>query len=218
MNRESVRSRIEQIGIIPAIRFLSKQDAHFAVDAVHHSGIPIVEITMTIPGAMDLIAELARDPELVVGAGTVNDVETARGCLDHGARFLTSPGLDLAVVDFAVKHNVVVFPGALTPSEIMNAANAGADFVKIFPCTALGGPSYIRALKSPFPGISLIAAGGVTQQNAGDFIHAGAVAVGIGRELVPPEAVERRQCDWIEELARRFIEIVRNARSQSFGA
>jgi len=218
MNKESVRNRIEKVGIIPAIRFVSKQDAHFAVEAVHHSGIPLVEITMTIPGAMDLIAELARDPELVVGAGSILDVETARACLDHGASFLTSPGLDLAVVDFAVKRDVVVFPGALTPTEVMNAANAGADFVKIFPCSALGGPSYIRTLKSPFPAIPLIAAGGVTQQNAGDFIHAGAVAVGIGRELVPPEAVARRQCDWIEELARRFTEIVRSARRKSHDA
>jgi 2-dehydro-3-deoxyphosphogluconate aldolase/(4S)-4-hydroxy-2-oxoglutarate aldolase len=215
MNKETVRARIEQIGIIPAIRLHSAEDALFAIKAVSDSGIPIAEVTMTTPGALEVISELARNrPELIVGAGTIVDMETAVRCLDAGAKFLSSPGLDLQLVEFAVKHNVVVFPGALTPSEIMAAWKAGSDFVKVFPCSLLGGPSYIKALKSPFPNIPLIASGGITQRNTADFILAGAAAVGIGRDLVNPEAVQRREADWIRELAGRFLQIVKDARGQ----
>jgi 2-dehydro-3-deoxyphosphogluconate aldolase/(4S)-4-hydroxy-2-oxoglutarate aldolase len=215
MNKETIRTRIEQIGIVPAIRFSSAEDALFAVKAISDGGIPIAEVTMTIPGALEVISELARnEPELIVGAGTVLDIETARRCLDAGARFLTSTGLDLQIVEFAVKQNVVVLPGALTPSEVMAAWKAGSDFVKVFPCSLLGGVSYIRTLKSPFPYMSLIASGGVTQQTAADFILAGAAAVGIGRDLISPEAVRRREPDWIRELAKRFLQIIGEARSQ----
>ncbi len=215
MDKELVRSRIEQVGIIPAIRVSSKDEAWFAVEAIAESGIPIVEVTMTIPGAVDMIRDLVKkDPELIVGAGTVDDVETARRCLDAGAQFLTSPGLDLEVVGFAAKQGVVVFPGALTPSEIMAAWQAGSDFVKIFPCSVLGGPSYIKTLKAPFPKVPLIASGGVTQQTAADFIQAGAVAVGVGKDLIYPEAVRRRDGSWIRELAARFVQIVSDARGQ----
>jgi len=214
MNRAAVRSRIEQIGIVPAIRLSASDDALFAVDAIAESGIPIAEVTMTVPGALEVIRKLARsNSELVVGAGTVVDVETAQRCLDAGATFLTSPGLDLQVTEFALQHDVVTFPGALTPSEVMAARKAGSDFVKVFPCSLLGGPSYIKALKSPFPDSRLIAAGGVNQQNTADFILAGAVAVGVGRELVSREAVRRRQLDWIRELAHRFLQIVKDARA-----
>lgn len=215
MNREAIRARIEQIGIIPAIRFSSAEDALFAVKAVSDGGIPIAEVTMTIPGALEVISELARNrPELIVGAGTVLDVETARRCLDAGAKFLTSTGLDLQIVEFAVKQNVVVFPGALTPSEIMAAWKAGSDFVKVFPCSVLGGVSYIKALKSPFPHIPLIASGGVTQQTVADFILAGVAGVGIGRDLINPEAVHRREPDWIRELAGRFLQVIKDTRGQ----
>ena len=215
MNKETIRARIEEIGIVPAIRLSSAADALFAVKAVADSGIPIAEITMTVPGAIEVISELRRErPELVVGAGTITDNETARRCLDAGAMFLTSPGLDIQLVEFAVKQNAVVFPGALTPSEIMAAWKAGADFVKVFPCSRLGGASYINSLKSPFPHIRLIASGGVTQGNTADFILAGAAAVGIGRDLINREAVRRRESDWIRELAGRFLQIVKRARSQ----
>jgi 2-dehydro-3-deoxyphosphogluconate aldolase/(4S)-4-hydroxy-2-oxoglutarate aldolase len=215
MNRETIRARIEEIGIIPAIRLASANDALFAVTAVADSGIPIAEVTMTVPGALEVISELVRDrPELIVGAGTVVDTEMARRCLGAGAMFLSSPGLDLEVVEFALKQNVVVFPGALTPSEVMTAWKAGSDFVKVFPCSRLGGASYINALKSPFPHIPLIASGGVTQGNTADFILAGAAAVGVGRDLINREAVRRRELDWIRELAGRFLQIVKRARSQ----
>ncbi len=215
MNKDAIRTRIEQIGIIPAIRLSSGEDALFAAKAVADSGIPIAEVTMTVPGAVEVISELARDrPELIVGAGTIVDIEMARRCLDAGAKFLTTTGLDIQVVEFALKHDVVVFPGALTPTEIMTAWKAGSDFVKVFPCSLLGGPIYIKALKSPFPDIRLIASGGVTQRNTADFILAGAAGVGIGRDLISPEAVERREVDWIRELAGRLSQIVREARSR----
>jgi 2-dehydro-3-deoxyphosphogluconate aldolase / (4S)-4-hydroxy-2-oxoglutarate aldolase len=215
MKREEVRARIEEVGIIPAIRVSSAEDAEFVVEAVSSGGIPIVEITLTVPGAIDVIAALARNsPDVIVGAGTVWDTETARRCLDAGAQFLTSTGLDLAVVAFAVKEGIVVFPGALTPTEVMMAWKAGSDFVKIFPCSQVGGVSYIRALKRPFPQVPLIAAGGVNQLTAGDFILAGAAALGIGGDLIPPKAIELRQPHRIRELARRYLSMVTNARAQ----
>jgi 2-dehydro-3-deoxyphosphogluconate aldolase / (4S)-4-hydroxy-2-oxoglutarate aldolase len=215
MNKREVRPRIEEIGIVPAIRVSSAEDALFAVKAVADSGIPVAEVTMTVPGAIEVISELVRErPDLIVGAGTITDTDTARRCLAAGAMFLTSPGLDLQVVNFAMNHDVVVFPGALTPSEVMAAWKAGSDFVKVFPCSRLGGATYIHALKTPFPHIPMIASGGVTQENTADFILAGAVAVGIGRDLINPEAVRRREVDWIRELAGRFLQIVKRARSQ----
>ena len=215
MTKEQVRARIEEIGIIPAIRVSYPQDAMFAAETVCRSGIPIVEVTMTIPGAIEVITELAQNnPNVIAGAGTVFDLETARRCLDSGAQFLTSTGLDLDIVAFAVKHDIVVLPGALTPTEVMAAWKARPDFVKIFPCSQVGGPSYIRALKGPFPHIPFIAAGGVNQQTVADFILAGAVAVGIGGELIPHEAIHLRQEHWIGELARRFAAMVKDARIQ----
>ena len=216
MDREQVRARIEEIGIIPAIRVLSAEDARFAAEAVFRAGLPIAEITMTVPGAIDLIAGLVRDfPEMVVGAGTVLDLDTARRCLDAGARFLTSTGLELSVVELAVKENAVALPGALTPTEIIAAWKAGADFVKVFPCSQLGGDSYIRALKVALPQIKLIASGGVLQQTAAHYITAGASAIGVGKELITHEAIRMRKAEWILELAHRFVSIVKHARSQA---
>ena len=218
MNKEDVRRRITEIGIIPAIRLSSAPGAIFAAEAVAGSGIPIVEVTSTVPGAVEVIEQLAkRDSELIVGAGTVFDLDTVQRCIDAGAKFLTSPGLDLEIVAFARKHDILVFPGALTPSEITAAWKAGSDFIKVFPCSQLGGASYIRALKSPFPNVPLIASGGVNQHTAADFILAGAVALGIGRDLIQPDAIERRERDWIRELSRRFLRIVKETRAQLQG-
>ncbi len=216
MTREVVRARIAEVGIIPGIRVSSPQDALFAAQAVASGGIPIVEITMTVPGALDVISHLVEsEPDLIVGAGTVWDVETARRCLDAGARFLTTTGLDLKTVEFAAQQKVVIFPGALTPTEVMMAWKAGVDFVKIFPCSQMGGAPYMKALKAPFPQIPLIASGGVNQLNVADFILAGATAVGVGAHLVPKKAIELRQPHRIHELAVRLVSTVREARKQS---
>ena len=215
MKREAIRARIEEVGIIPAIRLSSAEDALFAAEALASAGIPIVEVTMTVPGAMKVIYELARgNPEMIVGAGTVLDTETAQQCLDAGASFLTSTGLDLEIVDFARRKEVVVFPGVLTPTEVVIAWKAGSDFVKIFPCAQVGGPGYIKALRAPFPEVRLIASGGVTQNTAADFILAGAVALGIGQNLVQPQAIQNRERDWIRELAGRFLRMITDARRQ----
>jgi 2-dehydro-3-deoxyphosphogluconate aldolase/(4S)-4-hydroxy-2-oxoglutarate aldolase len=215
MNKVEVRSRIEEIGIVPAVRVTTPERARFAAEAVNRAGIPIAEITMTVPDALDVISHLARSlPEMIVGAGTVLDTETAQRCLDAGARFLTSPGLVMEVVEFAVKKDVVVFPGALTPTEVITAWKAGADFVKIFPCAQVDGPAYVRALKVPLPQVPLIASGGVNQMSASNFIRAGASALGIGAELIPHEALQRRQEAQIHELARRFLAMVKDTRAE----
>lgn len=212
MNREQVRARIEEIAIIPAIRVRSKEEALFAATTVNHAGIPIAEITTTFPGALEAITEvLHHNPGMVVGAGTVLDKEVAKRCVQAGAHFLTSPGLVMEVVEFAKAQGVVVFPGALTPTEIIAAWKAGSDLVKIFPCSALGGEHYIQALKRPFAQVPLIASGGVNQQTARGFLLAGATALGIGSELMPKESIECRKEDRIRELARRFRKVVSDA-------
>jgi len=215
LTREEVRKRIEEIGIIPAVRLYSAEDAFFAAEAVCGAGIPIVEVTMTVPGAVDVIRHLSRsDSGIVVGAGSILQMDTAKRCLDAGAAFLTTPGLEMDIVNFALGRGVVVFPGALTPTEIIAAWKAGSDFVKIFPCFANGGPAYIRALKAPFPDIPLIASGGVDQQNAAEFILAGATALGIGAHLIHRDAIRRRERDWIHELSRRYKRMIEEARAQ----
>jgi len=213
MKKEEVRARIEDIGIVPAIRVSSVEEARFAAAAVSSGGIPIVEITMTVPEACELIHDMvAHAPDIIVGAGTVLDPETARRCLEAGAHFLTSPGIDVSIVELTKKADVVTMPGALTPSEVTAAWRAGVDFIKVFPCAQVGGAGYIRALKGPFPNASFVAAGGVTQQTASDLIRAGATALGIGSELIPREAIRLRRAEQIVELARRFLSIVRSAR------
>jgi len=214
MTKEQVRARIQEVGIIPAVRLYSHEDALFAAEAICASGIPIVEVTMTVPGAVEVIHELTeQNPALLVGAGTIFRVETARRCLDAGATFLTTPGLDIEIVNFALGRDVVVFPGALTPTEVMAAWKAGSDFVKVFPCSANGGPAYIRALKGPFSEVPLIASGGVNQTNAIDYIRAGAAALGIGRDLIHQDAIRKRERGWITELARRYLSMVKEARN-----
>jgi 2-dehydro-3-deoxyphosphogluconate aldolase/(4S)-4-hydroxy-2-oxoglutarate aldolase len=215
VKREEVRARIEEIGIIPAVRVGSPEYARFAAGALHSAGIPIAEITMTVPGAIEVISDLAqRIPEMIVGAGTVLDGETAQRCVDAGAKFLTSTGLVREVVDFALKKGLLVIAGAMTPTEVINAWKAGSDLIKIFPCSHLGGESYIRTLKAPFPHIPLVAAGGVNQQTAFNYIVAGASALGVGGELIPKEALQRKQEERIHELARRFLAKVKDARSR----
>jgi len=213
MKRSEISAVIQDVGIVPAIRVSSADDAHYAVEAVASGGIPIVEITMTVPGAMQVIEHLVKHhSKMIVGAGTVLDVETARKCIDVGAHFLTAPGFDCDIVDFAAKHEVVTMPGALTPTEVVTAWRSGADFVKVFPCAQVGGDAYIRALTRSLPQIPVVAAGGVNQQNAEAFVLAGAIAIGVGSQLIPIESIERKQAKRIKELAMRFSKFVREAR------
>jgi 2-dehydro-3-deoxyphosphogluconate aldolase / (4S)-4-hydroxy-2-oxoglutarate aldolase len=213
MKKAEVCERIKELGIIPAIRVSSAEDAHFAADSVARGGIAIVEITMTVPEAVELISHLVRHHQtMIVGAGTVLDTETARRCVDAGAGFLTAPGFNPAIVEFAAKADVAVLPGALTPTEVVTAWSAGSDFVKVFPCSPVGGDKYIKALKTALPQIPLIAAGGVNQQTAAGFILAGAAAIGVGTELIPTSAIEMRESARIQELAHRFIGFVNEAR------
>ena len=218
MTKAEVRARIEEIGIIPAIRVSSAEQALFAAEAVASGGIPIVEITITVPGAIEVIRHLAQKRlDVIQGAGTVLDLGWARRCIDAGAQFLTSPGFDPKIVEFASHEGVVVFPGALTPTEVMAAAKAGADFIKIFPCAQVGGPAYVKALRSPFPEVRFIASGGVNQMTAADYILSGAAALGIGRDLIHQDAIERRDHEWIRELSRRYFNMVSLARAQLKG-
>jgi 2-dehydro-3-deoxyphosphogluconate aldolase/(4S)-4-hydroxy-2-oxoglutarate aldolase len=206
---------IQEVGVIPAVRLSTAEEAHFAAEAVCSGGIPIVEITLTVAGAVELIAHLSHyHPKIVVGAGTVLSTDLAQKCLDAGASFLTSPGLNVKVVEFAAKNGIAVLPGALTPTEVIEAWEAGADFVKVFPCVDVGGERYIKALKTALPQIPLVAAGGVNQQTAENYILAGASAIGVGSELIPPEAIERRQAKRIKELSLRFAGFVKKARER----
>lgn len=201
------------------VRSSSAKQAMIAVEAVCSGGIPIVEITMTVPGAIGVIREVvkAMGSSVVVGAGTVLDAATARECLDAGAQFLVSPGLDLPTVELALKENKVMMAGALTPTEIITAWKAGSDFVKVFPCGEVGGARYIRALRGPLPQVPMVPTGGVDLNTAADFILAGAVALGVGGELVQAAALEAHQPEIITENARKFVAVVRDARERMRG-
>jgi len=213
MNREEVRKKVAEIGIVAAIRVRTKENALFAAETVTQGGIPVVEISLTAPGALEVISQLTKqNPELIIGAGSVLNLELAQASLDAGARFLTSDGMRLPLLEFGAKKGVVVFPGALTPSEVLIAWDSGCDFVKVVPCALIGGAKYIASLHKMFPHIPLIAAGGVNQQTASEYIVAGAVALGIGAELTPSQAIRNKEVGRIHELARRFLGFVKDAR------
>jgi 2-dehydro-3-deoxyphosphogluconate aldolase/(4S)-4-hydroxy-2-oxoglutarate aldolase len=215
MTKEQVRQRIIEIGIVPVVRASSADHARKAVEAVCAGGIPIVELTMTVPGAIELIAELRRslDAEVLVGAGTVLDAQTAQQCIAAGADFIVSPGFDLATVQTARQLGKLIMAGALTPTEVITAWKAGSDFVKIFPCGSVGGPKYIKALNGPLPQVPMVPTGGVNLETAADFIRAGAAALGIGGELISPAALKSGNTGEITRAARQYLEIVRQARA-----
>ena len=217
MTKPQVRDRIQEIGIIPSIHVSSTEDAQFAAREILAAGIPILELATIEPGAIEIIGELVRDfPALIVGAGELTDARTAHRCLNAGAKFLTGPGLDLGLDLHAVESGEdgpVIIPGALTPTEVLKAWKSSCDFVKVFPCAEVGGAHYIKALKGPYPYIPLIASGGVNQETAAEFIMSGATALGIGSALIPHESIRLRQSQRIHELGRRFVAIVKHARS-----
>jgi 2-dehydro-3-deoxyphosphogluconate aldolase / (4S)-4-hydroxy-2-oxoglutarate aldolase len=211
MIRAEVARRIIEIGIVPVVRASSPQRAIDAARAVCAGGIPIIELTMTVPGAIDVIRELRRsmDGNVLIGAGTVIDANAAAKCVEAGAEFLVSPGFDRATVRFAKRERTLIMAGALTPTEVIAAWNAGADFVKIFPCGNVGGPGYIRALKAALPQIPMVPTGGVNMATAAQYLQAGACALGIGGELVSANLQA------ITEAARQYLAIVQAARSSA---
>ena len=215
MTKNEVRGRILDVGIIPVIRAESTSQAIEAAEAICDGGIPIVEITMTVPGALEALRQLTRDMEsrLLVGAGTVLREDTVEQCVDAGAEFIITPGYNARVVARAKELDKLIMAGALSPTEVMEAWEAGSDFVKIFPCNAVGGPKYIRALKAPFPHVAMIPTGGVNLENAADFLRAGADALGIGGELVSAAALKTGDLHAITAAAQQFLEIVRQTRS-----
>jgi 2-dehydro-3-deoxyphosphogluconate aldolase / (4S)-4-hydroxy-2-oxoglutarate aldolase len=214
MTREQVRARVLDVGIVPVVRASSAKQAIAAAIAVAAGGISIVEVTMTVPGAIDAITQLVKTlgKEVIVGAGTVLDAQAARQCFDAGAEFLVTPGLDLGTVKAANQAGKLIMAGALTPTEVITAWKGGADFVKVFPASAVGGPSYLKALRGPLPQIPLVPTGGVNLNTAGDFLRAGASALGIGGELVLPAALKSGNVGQITELARKYVEIVQQTR------
>jgi len=217
MTKQQVRNKIVEIGIVPVVRAASAQQAMQAAEAVCAGGIPIVEITMTVPGALDVITQLAKSMgnDVLIGAGTVLDAEAAERCIDAGADFLVSPGFDLATVQFAKQQGKLIMAGALTPTEVITAWKAGSDFVKIFPCGTVGGAKYIKALKAPLPQVPMVPTGGVNLETAADFIRAGADALGIGGELVSAAACQSGNLSIVTEAARLYVDIVQEARRQT---
>src|SRR5262245_57975459 len=191
MKKSEVLRQINEIGIIPVVRAQSADEAMRAVEAIKEGGVPVLEITMTVPGAVSVIEEVARrfSSDAIVGAGTVLDAETARACILAGAQFVVAPALDLGTIACCRRYSVAVVPGAITPSEVLAAWSAGADLVKIFPASAMGGASYIKNLKAPLPHIDLVPTGGVSLKTAADFIKAGATALGVGTDLVDTSAL-----------------------------
>ncbi len=214
MDKQAAIRQIVETGVIPVIRAASAEKAMRAIDAIKAGGVSTMEITMTVPGAVKVMEEVARryGSEVLVGAGTVLDAETARICILAGAQFVISPALNLETIALCKRYGVVAMPGALTPTEVVQAWTAGADFVKVFPAGALGGANYIKSLKAPFPQIEIVPTGGVSLKTAADFIRAGASALGIGADLVDLEALKEGKSNLITERARQYVEIVRNAR------
>ncbi|MGD0870954.1 MAG: bifunctional 4-hydroxy-2-oxoglutarate aldolase/2-dehydro-3-deoxy-phosphogluconate aldolase [Bryobacteraceae bacterium] len=210
MTKEQVKQRILEVKIVPVVRASSPEQALGAADAVRAGGIPIVEVTMTVPGAIEVIAGLSRlmGSDVLIGAGTVLDAATAQKCLDAGAQFLVSPGFDAETVALARRLNVLIMPGSLTPTEVITAWKAGADFVKIFPCGNVGGPAYIKSLKAALPQIPMIPTGGVNLETAAAFLRAGASALGIGGELISKAALDSGNFAAITESARQYTAIV----------
>ena len=216
MEKREVFNRMVSEGVIPVVRVSSAQEAMDVSDAIKEGGVSLIEITMSVQGAIDVIKELTRKykDEIIMGAGTILDPETGRAALLAGAQFIVSPTLNLDLIRLAHRYSAVVIPGAMTPTEILSAWNAGADMVKVFPAAQLGGPEYLKALKGPLPQILLVPTGGVNLQNAGAFIKAGATTLGVGGELVDKKAVKEKKFNVITENTRAFLKAVREARER----
>jgi 2-dehydro-3-deoxyphosphogluconate aldolase/(4S)-4-hydroxy-2-oxoglutarate aldolase len=217
MNKADVLKTIRNTGLIPVVRAESADQAMRAVAAISAGGVNVLEVTMTVPGAIGVIEQLSKayGDRAVIGAGTVLDPETAQACIQAGAQFIVSPALNEETIAACRANDVAIFPGALTPTEVLRAWNAGADAVKVFPAGAVGGASYLKALKAPLPHIELVPTGGVSLKTAADFIKAGAMALGVGADLVDLTALRAGNDELISERARQFVEIVKTARASA---
>lgn len=215
MDKTQVIQKIEETGLVPVVRASSADEAMRVIDAIKEGGVSVLEITMTVPGAVKVIEEIVAKygSEATVGAGTVLDPETARACILAGAQFVVSPALNLDTIALCRRYSVPVMPGALTPTEVVTAWQAGADFVKVFPCGSMGGASYIKNLKGPLPHIKFIPTGGVSLKTAADFVKAGSSALGVGTDLVDVKAIRAGEAHVVTERARQFTEIIREARA-----
>lgn len=216
MTSKEILAFISEVGIVPIVRTSSAEGAIQAVEAIYAGGVRAAEITMTVPGAIHALEKLADrfGGKLILGAGTVLDPETARACMLAGAEFFVTPSLRLSTIEMAKRYSKVICPGALTPTEVLTAWEAGADMVKIFPCGNVGGPKYIKALKGPFPQIEMIPTGGVNLETTGDFLKAGACAVAVGGELVDAKTVKEGRFDIIENRARQYLAAIVQARAE----
>jgi 2-dehydro-3-deoxyphosphogluconate aldolase/(4S)-4-hydroxy-2-oxoglutarate aldolase len=214
MHRDVILRSILDIGVVPVVRTSSAESAVRAIEAVYRGGIRAAEITMTVPGAIKALEKLADafGDKLVLGAGTVLDPETARICMLAGAQFFVTPALNLKTIEMAKRYSKIIMPGALTPTEIVAAWEAGADCVKVFPCGALGGAKYIKSLKAPLPHIEMVPTGGVSLETTADFLRAGAAAVAVGAELIDAKTISDGRYEVFEERARQFLAEVAKAR------
>ena len=214
MNKAAVLTRLQDLGLIPVLRAESIDQAMVVANAIADGGVTTLEVTMTVPGAMQVMRRLAVErPDILVGAGTVLDPETARMCILEGAQFIVSPAINLATIDMCHRYSVAVLPGALTPTEVVTAWQAGADVVKIFPASAMGGAKYLSALKGPLPQVEMVPTGGVSHATAADFLAAGAFALGVGSDLVDTKALAQGRPEVISESARKYLAIVKEFRS-----
>jgi 2-dehydro-3-deoxyphosphogluconate aldolase/(4S)-4-hydroxy-2-oxoglutarate aldolase len=214
MKKAEVLARIREVGLVPVLRAKSQEDAVAIGVAVEKGGVPVLEVTMTVPGAMEVIRHMAAHfgNRVLIGAGTVLDAETARLCMLAGAQFIVSPSLKIETIEICRRYSVAIIPGALTPTEIVTAWEAGADAVKVFPCSAVGGAKYLKALKAPLPQIELIPTGGVSLATAEEFLDAGAFALGVGGDLIDHEAIAQGKLEVVSDNARKYTEVVRRFR------
>lgn len=216
MSKIAVLQRLKETGLVPVLRATSVAQAMALVEAIAQGGVFVVEVTMTIPGAIEVIRQLGRErTDILVGAGTVLDAETARMCILEGAQFVVSPALNVKTIEMCHRYSVAVLPGALTPTEVVLAWQAGADVVKIFPASAMGGAKYLRSLKVPLPQVEMIPTGGVCLETARDFLDAGAFALGVGADLVDPQAIDQGRAEVVTNTARRYLEIIKAHRPVS---
>jgi 2-dehydro-3-deoxyphosphogluconate aldolase/(4S)-4-hydroxy-2-oxoglutarate aldolase len=216
---ETTAETLERVGLIPVLRARNARQAHAVVQAMLAGGVTVVEVTMTVPGAVELLAELKREyaGQLLLGSGTVTTADQAEATIEAGAEFVVSPSFHPAVIAVTKAHKKLSIPGALTPTEVITAWNEGADYVKIFPCSAMGGASYLKSLLAPFPHLKLIPTGGVTHHNAAGFLEAGARALGVGSDLVNLAAIDEGRPEIINAAARAYLKVIadfRNAKSR----